>query len=88
MVKETRIVFELKDIISVRVQCGSCNNEVVLKLNADACQPNIPLVCPHCQRSWRSAGGSVLAQQFIAELHRELRQTNGPFKFLLELADD
>lgn len=89
MVKEKKIVFGLEDITSIRIQCGKCAGVILLKLVANDMSPNIPPVCPHCQESWQHSGaGKVLAQCLLNELHRELRNTNGPVQFFFELDDD
>ena len=45
MVKETRHIFEVKDIIVVRVRCKSCSNEVAMRLRSDE---TLPDNCPMC----------------------------------------
>ena len=88
MVKETRIVFGLEDISRIRVQCGKCDNEVALKPNGQELPPSLPMSCPHCGTFWSHSGARrVLAQDFVNELHRELRASS-PVKLLLELDDD
>ena len=89
MVKEKKIVFGLKDITSIRIQCGKCAGVILLKLGTDAMPPNIPRACPHCEEPWQHPGaGKVLEQCLLNELHRELRATNGPVQFFFELDDD
>ena len=45
MVKETRHIFEVKDIIVVRVRCKSCSNEVAMRLRSDETLPDNCSMC-------------------------------------------
>ena len=45
MVKQTRIIFKVPDILAVRVECGHCGNEVSLRLDSDK---TLPMDCPMC----------------------------------------
>lgn len=49
MTKETRIVFGLEDLVSVRFQCAKCQGEIVQRLNG--CHWYLPGFCPMCQVS-------------------------------------
>lgn len=81
MVKETRITFEVKDILAFRVKCKKCLNEVTLRLDSDK---GIPDSCPMCnQDRWASGSGayglltalrSVLDGErgTVAEIHLEI----------------
>ena len=56
MVRETRIVFEVKDILAFKVQCKKCNNEVSVHLDSDQV---IPDDCPMCHKgSWMVGTGA------------------------------
>ena len=46
MVKETRIAFEVKDIVAFRVQCKKCCSEITLRLDSDKGSPD---ECPMCK---------------------------------------
>ena len=48
MVKQTRHIFEVKDILAIRVECKNCHNEITLRLNSDK---GIPDDCPMCKCS-------------------------------------
>ncbi len=50
MTKETRIVFGLNDLVSVRFQCSKCQGEVVQRF--DGRHWRLPLACPLCLDSW------------------------------------
>ena len=50
MTKETRIVFGLNDLVSVRFQCSKCQGEVVQRF--DGRHWRLPLACPWCLDSW------------------------------------
>ena len=45
MVKQTRVIFEIGDILAFRVECKCCSNEVTLRLDSDK---GIPDDCPMC----------------------------------------
>lgn len=49
MVKETRIVFEIRDIVAVRIRHKPCGGEVLQRLGDEWL---IPDVCPMCRREW------------------------------------
>ena len=48
MIKQTRHIFEVKDILSIRVECKNCANEISLRLHSDK---TIPDDCPMCKCS-------------------------------------
>ena len=50
MTKETRIVFGLNDLVSVRFQCSKCQGEVVQQFGGRHWQ--LPTSCPLCLDSW------------------------------------
>ena len=50
MTKETRIVFGLNDLVSVRFQCSKCQGEVVQRF--DGRHWRLPTSCPLCLDSW------------------------------------
>ena len=73
MVKETRIIFEVKDILAFRVQCKNpkCGNEVLLRL---ASTKSLPDSCPMCkeQRWLAGSGGAQLLTALRAVLAEDL----------------
>ena len=50
MTKETRIVFSLNDLASVRFQCGKCQGEVVQRF--DGRHWRLPTSCSLCLDLW------------------------------------
>ena len=48
MVKQIRHIFEVKDILAIRVECKNCHNEITLRLCSDE---KIPDDCPMCKCS-------------------------------------
>ena len=48
MVKETRHIFDLSDIESIRLQCTHCKREVIQSIGS----AEVPKVCPMCQEEW------------------------------------
>ena len=55
MVKETRIVFEVKDIRAFKVRCKKCLNEISLRLDNER---GIPDDCPMCNAPKWAVGTS------------------------------
>ena len=51
MVKETRIVFGVQDLVSFRVVCEECGGEAAFSFSADL--PNAPDRCPWCNHFWQ-----------------------------------
>ena len=47
---ETRIVFELRDILTMRIVCQKCEREVVQ--NVDKSITDLPHQCPWCHWEW------------------------------------
>ena len=83
MVKETRIIFGIKDLVTVRFQCGKCKGEVAQKLNASESMPDR---CPLCGHSWQTSEGFKTTTHRLLELLREalVQQTN-PVHIRLDL---
>ena len=50
MVKDTRILFELKDLVTIRVRCVRCPNEIVLRPGPECI--GMPEQCLNCGMSW------------------------------------
>ncbi len=49
MVKQTRIIFEIGDIVSIRIQCKCCKREVVQGVRDSI---GMREKCPLCNESW------------------------------------
>ena len=82
---ETRLVFDLKDILGVRFLCQKCGaGNIAPPGNWE----NIPQACSHCREQWfADAIQNQLMERFRKALE-ELRKTNnGKVKILLEVAD-
>ena len=75
MDKETRIVFGIEDLVTVRFQCGKCKGEVTQNLNAP--EP-MPQRCPLCGHPWQTSEGLKTTTHRLLELLREalVQQTN------------
>ncbi len=90
MVKETRIVFEVKDIIGIRIRCNECLGEVVLKLPGD----RIPSHCPICERLLVPSDITPEARrkstvfEMVHALRVWSRDTNAPVTVFLEFDGD
>ena len=88
MVKETRIVFEVKDIKAVRIQCEKCGAEIVLTPLGKC-----PSYCPICTASWfpgqlsRAQRQESTAFELLFALRAWLTEVNPPVIIKLELDD-
>ena len=83
VVKETRHIFEVKDILVVRVECKNCSNEVVMRLKSDK---GLPDNCPMCHDPKWIAGsrGAGLLKALRAALEDD-PSTGG--KILMEISE-
>ena len=54
MDKESRIVFGIEDLVTVRFQCHKCKGEVAQDISAPESMPN---QCPLCGHSWQTNEG-------------------------------
>ena len=89
MVKETRIIFEVGDLVALRYQCGgeACNQEMLFRLDNGG---SLPFQCPSCGRQWHNPGPQANPNPYLLELLRLLKNTNGsspPVKIKFELHD-
>ena len=90
MVKETRIVFEPKDIYRIRIGCNSCSVEMVFSPR----RSRIPDFCPGCCVPW--VKGNLTEQtrrestffEFLYALREWLEDDHPPVTIRLELDGD
>ena len=59
MVKETRILFGIDDIVALRIGCSKCKGEIVIKLDSGV---RIPEVCPQCDERWSDGRSRIVAE--------------------------
>ena len=52
LVKETRILFDIRDIRNLRVACGTCGFEMMFAPHQNR---EIPKKCPYCPSEWVDA---------------------------------
>ena len=52
MVKQTRIIFDLADVLALRLHCEVCGRETVQPLAAT----QVPTRCPICHEEWEVPG--------------------------------
>ncbi len=88
MVKETKILFDLNDLTAIRVQCGHCPNEVVLRPGAK-CIP-MPERCVNCDHSWIQGNKNFdLTRQLVYLLsYIQSEVTDSLVHLRFELRDD
>ena len=89
MVKETRIIFEVKDLTALRYQCGNkdCSQEMLLRLDNGG---SIPYQCPSCKRQWYEPTAEINPIPHLLELLRLLHGASGnssSVKIKFELCD-
>ena len=83
MVKETRIVFGIEDLVTARFQCGKCKGEVAQNLIATESMPDR---CPLCGYPWQTSEGFKTTTHRLLELLREaLVQQVNPVHLRLDL---
>ena len=68
MVKETRIVFGIEDLLTVRFQCHKCKGEVAQDISAPESMPN---QCPLCGHPWQTNEGLPTRTHRLLTLLRE-----------------
>ena len=84
MVKQTRIIFEIGDILAIRIQGKCCDGEILIKLGAD--HYHVPERCPHCDDPWRTL---THIQSAITQLRNALKyEKDSSVKMRLELDAD
>ena len=67
MVKQTRIIFTLGDVVQIRFVCPKCDGAMTQKLNA--CE-RLPDQCPSCRHSWSHEPGIKSSEQVFLEALR------------------
>ena len=83
MVKETRIVFELTDLVMVRLHCPDCSGEVSQSL--ESTDP-IPDHCTLCRAEWKPPSKSDSnAVELIRLIRRARRESTPRVSLRLEL---
>ena len=85
MVKQTRIIFEVGDVVNLRIRCNTCKREIVQKISAER---EIQVACPLCNTPWKSTGsGATATERLFIALHDVLAQDSVPLTILMELDD-
>lgn len=87
MVKEKRIVFEVKDLRRIGLRCEKCNAEVGTSLSKFN---EVPCRCPVCRHDWRLATQEYhIIDMMVEMLDRCSREpTDESVGFFLELDGD
>ncbi len=68
MVKQTKHLFQVRDIRAVRVECKKCSNEIILRL---CTEQTIPDECPMCRCS------NWILGTYADDIVRQLRKALG-----------
>ena len=84
MVKEKRILFEVGDIVSIRIQCRKCDGSIVQPANKGSLRPDS---CPLCGVVWTPPSSDIAADRLI-QAFRDVLDQDTPIRVRLELNDD
>ena len=76
MVKQTRHIFDLRDIKAVRLQCCHCEKEAVQPLEAT----EVGKECPFCGKEWEVSGPQGMRGDnwLMVRSMRQLLRTDSP----------
>ena len=76
MTQEAKIVFDVSDIVNIRITCANpaCRGETMCPLNADY---KIPSACPYCGDTWERNGSDTPQKQLVTALRR-VRNLDNP----------
>lgn len=89
MAKERRIIFDLGEVVAVRLRCRSekCTEETVLRLDR---QRTLPMKCPLCNEPWASFPNNRRHSPELDWIYQTQRVigNSGAVDILLELNDD
>ena len=79
MVKETRIIFTLRDIKDIRIVCGNerCGAAFVPSIFGDEYR-GLPEQCPQCSRQWDNSSAAGVAD--IKKLLRAVKALQGIYE--------
>ena len=81
MVRQTRIIFDLSEVVAVRLQCGRCGDEVVQSVRRTE---SAPTVCPMCECPW----GTSATQHVLRTIRKLLEEESAPVVLRFELPGD
>ena len=76
MVKETRHVFDLKDITAIRLHCEHCGRDAVQSI----ARTDVSKQCPFCHQDWEAdyTGGNRGDNWQIVRAMQRLLKTESP----------
>ena len=72
MVKQTRVIFELGDIVAFTVRCNDCKGEVKTKLDDLSRLTD----CPLCASTWDLGGEPSATREALRALRQLAREKN------------
>ena len=87
MTQEAKIVFDLSDIVHVRIECktAECRGELLLPLRAGG-EVFVPEeCCPYCKTPWNGSGQRLPEFGFIGNLRTLMRRKDAPFRLKFEM---
>ena len=90
MVKETRLLFDLKDILALRVTCANCSGEISFAVPMDT-GFQMRTTCPHCDQLWRTThhhGPTRIESLMRGLVELIYEETPSPYKVQIEIEGD
>ena len=70
MTKETRIIFGVFDIKSIRLKCKKCGEPTYFSLKESTTAPH---TCPHCNEQWILMSTSIKELTFVSKFREMVR---------------
>ena len=87
MMKERRIIFDLNDIVSIRVKCVKCKGEAVLDLSEGTTQ-YLRDGCPVCNGNWFNPRDEPPEAILVRLISGHRIEDEKSIRLLFELNDD
>lgn len=84
MTQETRIVFDLSDIVNIRLVCANpeCGGETMCPLGS---KYQIPEKCPYCPERWITNGSDTPEAKLVKAMRHVQLQSNPPVELRFEM---
>lgn len=73
MVKETRIIFDVNDVVKIRIVCTQCKAEAVYPGRSNDSKTTLALNCPGCGATWAAAPGCVHPVRQLFDILRTIK---------------
>ena len=87
MTKEKRIIFDLNDLVSIRVKCIKCKGETILDLRKRTTQ-YLPNGCSVCNSTWSNPRDEPPEATLVELISGHRIENEKSIRLLFELPDD